>query len=127
MIGILAIRTAASALSIVYGGFGKIQILNLILGILLGVLFFFFVAYWLHVIGSMRGYRTVFGTRWSRWHFDAYLAICLLIHIGLVGGVFVGLPGYAQSVCWFVMGLTIWGVAWVAGWPDEEAGAAYVV
>jgi uncharacterized membrane protein len=118
MLGILGIRTFNSVLITLSHGMGP----SIIPSILLGILFFFFIAYSLHLIGEMQGTRRVFRVSWGKWHFDAFLAITFLIHVGFVGGYYVGMPGTVLSALWMTMGLLIFVVSWIAWWePESEA------
>lgn len=122
MVGILAIRTFNSIILTIHHGLGP----SIIPSIILDIIFFFFVAYSLHLIGEMRGERRVCGTLWSRWHFDAFLAVAFLIHVGFLGGFFVGMPATVGSALWITMGILIFLVSWVAWWDPEPVGHSAV-
>jgi hypothetical protein len=62
MLVILGLRTAISVLSIVGHAFGG-RVLSLVLGSVLAVLGFLFIAWCLATIGDAKGYRKVLGLR----------------------------------------------------------------
>ncbi|PVH96933.1 hypothetical protein DM02DRAFT_598400 [Periconia macrospinosa] len=119
MIWILLCRLVISILSIVahiWGGF----LVSVIVGSILTVLGFFFIAWALAVIGDAEGRRKVFGVMIGRWHLDIFLYVVAALHVAMFIGFFfdfrVGLGG-----TWLAMWLIIWGVAWVCTWPADEA------
>ncbi|KAF2465202.1 uncharacterized protein BDR25DRAFT_91502 [Lindgomyces ingoldianus] len=87
----------------------------------LNILFFFFVAWNLHLIVEMQGERKVFGIRFGRRSFDAFLWGLVAVHIWMLGwDIFTGyLLGVGGNTLWTVMLLVIFGVAWVATWDPE--------
>jgi hypothetical protein len=123
---ILILRTISSLFWLLRG----VPVVSFIIGIILTVLSFFFVAYCLHLIdrrcvqgGSVR----CFGL-WSSPHFNMFVAIIALIHFGIFFGFLVGLPWVVSSVLWLVMWLLIFAVGWVASWaPEPESRSAGVV
>lgn len=66
MITILGLRTAMSVLAIIYDAYGR-RLVSFILGVILAVLGFLFIAWCLAVIGEMKGYRKVLGARIVRF------------------------------------------------------------
>jgi hypothetical protein len=59
---------------------------------------------------------------WTRWHLDAFLGACVLVHAGLIVAWFFGLSGWGLELTLIAMWLAILGVAWIAGWqPDLSA------
>lgn len=90
-----------------------------IINIILTVLGFFFVAWCLKEVGNMSGQRRVLGRLVGRWHYDIFLLANLIIHLGLLIGVVLRIPGAAYSSLWIVMLLLLFGAAWVATWPPE--------
>ncbi|KAF2703410.1 hypothetical protein K504DRAFT_354261, partial [Pleomassaria siparia CBS 279.74] len=89
---------------------------------LLSVLFFFFLAWNLHLVVDMEGSRTVLGRSWTRDAFDAALWGFVVVHVILLGmdfmawGVLGGMPGY---FIWACTDLTIFLTAWVACWDED--------
>jgi len=55
----------------------------------------------------------------KRWHLDAFLGSCVLIHIGLIVAWFFGLTGWGLELTSIGMWLAILAVAWVAGWQPD--------
>ncbi|KAK6442430.1 hypothetical protein LTR95_001338 [Oleoguttula sp. CCFEE 5521] len=55
----------------------------------------------------------------KRWHFDAFLGFCLVIHAVFIVLFFVALGGLGLELAGIGMWLAILGVAWVAGWEPE--------
>jgi len=62
MLAILGVRTALSILSIIWEAWGR-RIVSFVLGSILAVLGFFFIAWCLVQIGDAKGYRKVLGMR----------------------------------------------------------------
>lgn len=60
MWAILLVRTAISILSVMFRAYGG-YIVSMALGVILGVLGFFFIAYCLALIGEVQGRRKVMG------------------------------------------------------------------
>lgn len=118
MILILGIRTLNSiAIIVLY--FISFSPLSLILSVVLAVLGFFFIAACLALIGDMEGTREVCGATWTRAHFDAFLVVVVLLHVGiLVGPLWFG--AHVGGSLWVLMWLAIWGVAWVASWEGAS-------
>lgn len=86
---------------------------------ILDILFFFFVAWNLHLIVSMSGERTVFGVRWGRRSFDAFLWGMLALHVWAVGWRVIVGRTYLDYSTWALFSLLILGVAWVATWEGD--------
>jgi hypothetical protein len=88
---------------------------------MLNTLFFFFVAWNLHLIIEMSGERMVFGRRFGRSSFDLFLAAMLVAHLWVVpADIWLGIGGW--SIVWTSFDLMILGVAWVATWDPEDGG-----
>lgn len=88
---------------------------------MLNALFFFFVAWNLHLIIEMSGERMVFGHRFGRGSFDVFLGAMVLAHFWVVpADVWLGVGGW--SIVWSSFDLMILGVAWVATWEPEDGG-----
>jgi hypothetical protein len=91
----------------------------------IGILFFFFMAWNLHLIVNMDGNRMVMGRTYGRRDFDTYLGAFVGLHLLLViadmgmRGVLGGVPGYFM---WGCVDLAIFGTAWVATWDEDEGG-----
>jgi hypothetical protein len=90
-----------------------------------GILFFFFMAWNLHLIVNMEGGRMVVGRTFGRDSFDGALlgfvaahAVLLMMDF-LAWGVLGGVPGY---FLWGCVDLSIFGIAWVATWDEEDGG-----
>ncbi|KAH7126580.1 hypothetical protein B0J11DRAFT_281027 [Dendryphion nanum] len=123
MIAILVIRTAVSVLTIIGHAWGG-RLLSLIMGTIFAVIGFFFIAWCLAVIGDAKGTRKVFGFNVERLHFDIFLALFAVIHIGVFISAFFDNGG--SLVSWLVMWLIIFGVAWIATWAPEPQPGGYV-
>ena len=117
MIAILAIRTASTVVVIIFNPLSVG-----VVSIIIGVLGFFFVAYFLHLIGSMVGERKVFGKYFTKWHFDAFLFGTALLQVALLVAACFGFNGSVVNGLWTALGLAIFVVAWVATWPPELRG-----
>ncbi|KAF2260622.1 hypothetical protein CC78DRAFT_584620 [Lojkania enalia] len=99
---------------------------------LLNILFFFFVAWNLHLVTEMSGQRRVLGYRFGRAWFDGFLWGMVGVH-GLMlgwqlwgwwvceGGSCRAFSG-GEGVLGSVVLLCIFGVAWVCSWEPEEGG-----
>ncbi|GKT40565.1 uncharacterized protein ColSpa_00746 [Colletotrichum spaethianum] len=116
---ILGIRTAMSVIGVVRD-IVHAQIVSLILGIILGVIGFFFIAWCLAVIGQSEGRRKVLGIMVGRWHFDIFLLVTAFIHAALLVGSFFGLGSAGGHATWLIMWLLIFLVAWIGTWPAEQ-------
>lgn len=86
---------------------------------LTGILFFFFLAWNLHLIVSMEGDRIVLGLRCTRLAFDGFLW-------GMVAGYgwalvwrMMGGDFYAISTMRVLLNLEIFVVAWISTWPAD--------
>ncbi|KAF4892275.1 hypothetical protein CGCF415_v013055 [Colletotrichum fructicola] len=120
---ILGIRTALSILSIVRDIIAG-RVVSWIIGIILAVLGFFFIAWCLAVIGQAEGRRKVFGIMLGRLHFDIFLLVTAFIHAALLVGSFFGLGSGGGYATWLIMWLLIFGVAWICTWPAEPESYA---
>ncbi|KAF2191815.1 hypothetical protein K469DRAFT_556166 [Zopfia rhizophila CBS 207.26] len=92
--------------------------------ILLNILFFFFVAWNLHLIVEMRGERKVFGMTFGRPAFDMFLWLMALGHVWILGWDFlmavVSFEAYGgASWLWATFLLMIFAVAWISTWEPE--------
>jgi hypothetical protein len=72
------------------------------------------------MIGNMKGERRVFGKTIGRWHFDVFLAVMFVAHVGLLVGVLLGMPGAGSAVLWIGLWLLMFGAAWIATWPADD-------
>ncbi|KAF1992768.1 hypothetical protein P154DRAFT_452051 [Amniculicola lignicola CBS 123094] len=118
MIAVLGIRTAISVLKVIYYA-ARPDIVWIILSVILGVIGFFFIAWCLAKIGDAKGDRMVLGMRVGRWHFDVFLLVAALIHVGILVGFFFGLGVAGTAGTWTAMWLLIFAVAWIATWDAE--------
>ncbi|PSN71802.1 hypothetical protein BS50DRAFT_235928 [Corynespora cassiicola Philippines] len=118
MIAILAIRTAIAVLSIIGNAWGA-RVVSVIVGTILGVIGFFFIAWCLAKIGDAQGYRKVLGVRVGRWHFDVFLFGMAILHVMMFIGSFFGFDGSELGASWIVLWLLIFAVAWIATWEPE--------
>ncbi|KAJ4295010.1 hypothetical protein N0V90_007018 [Kalmusia sp. IMI 367209] len=119
MLTVLGLRTAISIFDIVWSAV-RAQIVGLIIAIILSIIGFFFIAWCLAKIGEAQGYRKVLGLRVGRWHFDAFLFVMAIIHVGIFIGAFFGLNGGGLGGAWLAMWLLIFGAAWIATWEPEQ-------
>jgi hypothetical protein len=114
---ILALRL----LNTLMHGYMNRRSLSSIPGTAINLLFFFFMAWNLHLIVECVGERKVFGHRFGRSSFDAFLAGLVVVHVYVVG--MNGIFGWGG---WDVMSnlvlLAIFGVAWVATWEPDDGG-----
>nr|OQO19041.1 hypothetical protein B0A51_12320 [Rachicladosporium sp. CCFEE 5018] len=118
MILILGLRTAMSVLSVL-SAVWKGNIAGIVIYSLLAALSFWFTATCIAIIGDAAGDRRVTGRVVKRWHFDAFLGFCLVIHAVFIVLFFVALGGLGLELAGIGMWLAILGVAWVAGWEPE--------
>ncbi|KAF2184226.1 hypothetical protein K469DRAFT_688728 [Zopfia rhizophila CBS 207.26] len=118
MILILLVRLCLSILSVVGNAWGS-AIVSFVLGSILAVLGFLFIAWCLAKIGEAQGHRRVLGMRVGRWQFDIFLLICAVIHVLMLVGYFFGFTGVKLSSTWTLMWLIIFTAAWVATWVPE--------
>ncbi|KAK5131530.1 hypothetical protein LTR08_000857 [Meristemomyces frigidus] len=118
MILTLAERTALSVLSIIHRGYGGL-LTTVIIGSIVAVIGFFFIAWCLATIGEARGVRKVMSVYLGRWHFDAFLAAMAVVHTAILVGWFFGFRGIESSVVWLVLWLLIFAAAWIASWSPE--------
>ncbi|GJC83305.1 hypothetical protein ColLi_06143 [Colletotrichum liriopes] len=116
---ILGTRTAMSVIGVVRD-IVHAQVASFILGIILGVIGFFFIAWCLAVIGQAEGRRKVLGIMVGRWHFDIFLLVTAFIHAALLVGSFFGLGSAGGYATWLIMWLLIFLVAWIGTWPAEQ-------
>jgi hypothetical protein len=87
----------------------------------INVLFFFFIAWNLHLIVEAVGERMVMGRKFGRGAFDAALASFMVVHVLVVASdLFLGLGGWSST--WSTTDLLILGVAWVSTWDPEDGG-----
>ncbi|KAF2683241.1 hypothetical protein K458DRAFT_487958 [Lentithecium fluviatile CBS 122367] len=118
MVTIILLRTGMSALSILSAVI-KGSIVGIVIYSLLAALSFWFTATCLAIIGDAEGDKQLKGIVVKRWHFDAFLGACVLIHAGLIVLFFFGLSGWGLELTSIGMWLAILGVAWIAGWQPE--------
>jgi hypothetical protein len=119
MSGVLAIRTGSSILSLILYSYRR-HIAGFVISIILAVLGFFFVAWCLKEIGNMSGQRRVFGKLVGRWHYDIFLLVNLVVHVGILVFVVLKIPIAASDTLWILMWLAMFAAAWVATWPAEN-------
>ncbi|KAF1962566.1 hypothetical protein CC80DRAFT_487990 [Byssothecium circinans] len=86
---------------------------------LAGMLFFAFTAWNLHLVVDMEGTKVVFGRRYSRTAFDAFLWGTVVAYVGLLGYTFAVRWGYEVQTADLLLHLAILGVAWVSTWGSE--------
>ncbi|KAK1987280.1 hypothetical protein LZ30DRAFT_580349 [Colletotrichum cereale] len=115
----LGTRTAMSVVGVI-GDVAHNRVVGAVLGIVLGVLGFLFIAWCLAVIGQAEGRRKVLGVMVGRWHFDIFLLLAAFIHAALLVGSFVGLGTAGGQATWLIMWLLIFLVAWIGTWPAEQ-------
>lgn len=90
---------------------------------MLGSLFFFFMAWNLHLIVNMEGRRKVLGNSIGRDAFDGALWAFVGCHVVLLvmdifaWSVLGGVPGY---FLWGCVDLAIFGTAWLASWNGDD-------
>ncbi|KAM0714727.1 hypothetical protein Q7P37_009744 [Cladosporium fusiforme] len=118
MVAILLLRAAMSALCI-FSALMQRNVAAIALYGLLTFLSFWFTATCLAVIGDAAGDRGVSGVIIKRWHFDAFLGFCLLVHALLITLFFFGLGGMGLGLTGIALWLLILGVAWIAGWEPS--------
>ncbi|CAI6336196.1 unnamed protein product [Periconia digitata] len=120
MIVILLTRLALSIISIFFHLWGG-ELISVIVGSILTVLGFLFVAWCLTVIGEAQGGRKVMGLMIRRGALDIFLWIVAEVHVALlIIGAFFGFGNW-MSITWTVMWLVIFGAAWVCTWTPDEA------
>ncbi|KAK8022051.1 hypothetical protein PG993_012818 [Apiospora rasikravindrae] len=119
MWAILLVRTAMSILGIVRDALAA-HVVSVIVYSILAVLGFFFIAWCLAMIGEVRGRRRVLGVMVGRWHFDIFLAVVGIIHIGILLAAIIPSSQVGPIVPWLIMWVAIFAVAWVATWPPEQ-------
>ncbi|KAF2113590.1 hypothetical protein BDV96DRAFT_647846 [Lophiotrema nucula] len=105
---------------------------------LLNILFFFFVAWNLHLIVDMNGDRIVFRKRFTRKWSDGFLWLMVGAHAAVlvwdfwtgylkcVAGAQCAAAIGSASAIWSVFFLAIFGVAWVATWEEEDGPLSLV-
>ncbi|KAK7917995.1 hypothetical protein PG985_009869 [Apiospora marii] len=116
---ILLVRTAMSILGIVRDALWG-HIVSVIVFSILAVLGFFFIAWCLAQIGEVRGRRRVLGLMVGRLHFDIFLALFGIIHLGIFIAAIFPHAQVGLSVLWLVLWAAIFAVAWIATWPAEQ-------
>lgn len=86
------------------------------------VLFFFFLAWNLHLIVEMDGDRIVLGKRFGRVWFDCFLWGVVGTDAGLLAWTFAGRGerGYTVQALRVVWHLAIFAVAWVSTWDADR-------
>ncbi|KAI4863433.1 hypothetical protein F4820DRAFT_427071 [Hypoxylon rubiginosum] len=119
MITTLGVRTALSILGFFFGAYGG-SIAGLVFSSIFAVIGFFFVAWCLARIGEAQGTRKVFGISMGRWHFDIFLFLSALMHVGFLLGYFTGLGRIGLIVSWYGMWILIAAVAWITTWAPEQ-------
>ena len=72
----------------------------------------------------MSGKRKLFGKLVGRWHFDVFLVTMFVIHVLLLIGILLRMPGAGSAVIWIALWLLMFGAAWVATWPAEDGSMA---
>ncbi|KAI1389350.1 uncharacterized protein F4822DRAFT_198182 [Hypoxylon trugodes] len=122
MITILGVRTALSILGLFFRAYSG-AIIGMVIGSILAVLGFIFVAWCLARIGEATGTRKVFGIGVGRLQFDIFLLLAALIHIGILTGIFNGMSSLGFLISWYGMWLLIFAVAWITSWTPEEANS----
>ncbi|KAI0377300.1 hypothetical protein F5Y04DRAFT_182167 [Hypomontagnella monticulosa] len=118
MITTLGIRTALSILGVLFRAYSG-SIGGMVIGSILAVLGFLFVAWCLAKIGEAEGTRKVLGTNIGRWHFDFFLLASALIHVGILVGFFTRMGNTGFLVSWYGMWILIFAVAWITTWTPE--------
>ncbi|KAK2049096.1 hypothetical protein LZ31DRAFT_538591 [Colletotrichum somersetense] len=98
----LGTRTAISIVGVV-GDIAHDRVFGAVLGIVLCITGFLFVAWCLSVIGQAEGRRKVLGAMVERLHFDVFLFVAAFIHSALLVGSFVGLGTSGSQVAWLIM------------------------
>ncbi|KAI0109360.1 hypothetical protein F4776DRAFT_643563 [Hypoxylon sp. NC0597] len=119
MITTLGVRTALSILGVIFKAYSG-SIVGMVIGIVLAVLGFLFVAWCLACIGGATGTRKVLGMSVGRWHFDIFLFASGLIHIGILIGFFTGMGNTGFLISWYGMWILIFAVAWITTWAPEQ-------
>ncbi|KAI2464213.1 hypothetical protein F4781DRAFT_83544 [Annulohypoxylon bovei var. microspora] len=119
MITTLGVRTALSVLGILFNAYSK-GVGGMIIGIILAVIGFLFIAWCLASIGEARGTRKVLGTSMGRWHFDVFLFASALVHIAFLIGFFTGMGNTGFLISWYGMWILIFAVAWITTWTPEQ-------
>ncbi|KAI1398301.1 hypothetical protein F4819DRAFT_39113 [Hypoxylon fuscum] len=119
MITTLGVRTALSILGVFFRAYSG-SIGGMVVGSILAVLGFLFVAWCLARIGEAQGTRKVFGANVGRWHFDIFLFASALIHIGILVGIFTGMGSTGFFISWYGMWILISAVAWITSWTPEQ-------
>ncbi|KAH6651933.1 hypothetical protein BKA67DRAFT_342131 [Truncatella angustata] len=115
----LGVRVFNYVLAFIFQLFG-FHIASMIVGIILGVLSFFFIAYCLSGIGNVQGSRRVLGISANRWHYDVFLLGSALIHIMLIPILFKYRSQVAYDVTWYGMWILIFGTWWTTTWVPEQ-------
>ncbi|KAF2756547.1 hypothetical protein EJ05DRAFT_67417 [Pseudovirgaria hyperparasitica] len=118
MIVILALSTTIDAFTAFFALKGM-HLVSFVLDVILGVLGFFFIAWCLVQIGELRGVRIVLGKTLTRSHFDVFLGVMAVYHVGLLVGLFTGLMLLGVTGTGLVAWLLIFAAAWIATWTPE--------
>ncbi|KAI1408310.1 hypothetical protein F5Y13DRAFT_172626 [Hypoxylon sp. FL1857] len=122
MIITLGVRTALSILGVIFKAYSG-SIGGMVIGIILAVLGFLFVAWCLACIGEATGTRKVLGISVGRWHFDIFLLASGLIHVGILIGFFTGMGNLGFLISWYGMWILIFAVAWITTWAPEQSNS----
>ncbi|KAI1372547.1 hypothetical protein F4677DRAFT_247507 [Hypoxylon crocopeplum] len=122
MITTLGVRTALSILGVFFRAYSG-SIGGMVVGSILAVLGFLFVAWCLAHIGEATGTWKVFGINVGRWHLDIFLFASALIHIGIILGFFTGMGNIGFLVSWYGMWILIFAVSWITTWTPEQPGS----
>ncbi|KAF2650505.1 hypothetical protein K491DRAFT_697237 [Lophiostoma macrostomum CBS 122681] len=91
----------------------------------INLLFFFFMAWNLHLIVECAGERKVLGYTFGRRSFDVFLRGLVIVH-GAIFGMNVVLGWGGWDVLSNLVLLAIFGVAWVATWEAEDGRVSLV-
>ncbi|KAI2605722.1 uncharacterized protein GGS25DRAFT_523392 [Hypoxylon fragiforme] len=125
MIITLAARTGLSVWGVVFGAYSA-AVVGTVVGIVLAVVGFLFIAWCLAQVGEVEGRRIVLGAGIDRWHFDIFLIFSALIHIGALIGVFTGMGQTGFLVIWYGMWLLLFAAAWITTWDPVPLAGSYV-
>jgi hypothetical protein len=87
---------------------------------ILSILFFFFLAWNLHLIVQMEGERKVLGRTFTRRDFDYFLWFCMGVHGSLVVAELVYRAEFLNYEVGGLVFLCVYAVAWVATWDPED-------
>jgi len=127
MILTLASRTFLDVLGI-WNNIVGARALNLVISLILGLIGFFFMAFCLARIGDAEGERVVMRRNVGRWHLDAFLLFCALVHISLLAshffGLWAGFLGLGFETARVIMWILIVAVAWISTWDPVPPSLA---